>query len=66
MADHDDKLTTRLNDCIEAATVARSHLAPVGDPTIRAAAEKIIDELLRNSLHDAFAPLFKNKKKKKK
>ena len=64
MTDYEEKLANRLNDCIEAATVARSHLAPVGDPAIRAAAEKIIDELLHDSLHDAFAPLFKKKKKK--
>lgn len=66
MAMTEEKLTARLNDLVEAATIARSHLAPIGDPAIRAAAEQTIDSLVRDQLHDCFAPMFRNKKKKNK
>jgi hypothetical protein len=65
MAMTEEKLAARLADLVDTATIARSQLATIGDPTIRSAAEAIIDELVRDQLHDCFAPMFKKKKNKK-
>jgi hypothetical protein len=66
MANDQDKLTARIQEAIDAATLARSHLATISDQHVKQAAERIIDELLRDTLHDCFAPRFRAKKKKKK
>jgi len=66
MANDPDKLTARIQEAIDAAMVARSHVAAISDQHVKQAAERIIDELLRENLHECFAPLFRAKKKKKK
>jgi hypothetical protein len=46
--------------------VARSHVATIGDSSIRTAAEQTIDQLIRDELHDCLSPMFRGKKKKSK
>jgi hypothetical protein len=66
MAMNEEKLAARLSQLVDNAVVARSHVATIGDSSIREAAEQTIDNLIRDELHDCLAPMFRGKKKKSK